>query len=111
MGGNGFYKYRCKFFISHNCPNWVWVANSPCASCLALGRENEQAKMPAWTASRDIVAPRVRDGVLQYVVMELVPPTEPGEHWTLRDKISAPPPAVPVTSAMPDAAGLVSSRT
>ncbi|GJN74495.1 hypothetical protein JDV02_006043 [Purpureocillium takamizusanense] len=109
MGGNGFYKYRCKYFMSHNCPNWVWVANSPCASCLADGRENEQAKMPAWaTISRDIVAPRVRDGVLQYVVMELVPPTEPGETWTLRDKA---PPAVPVTSAMPDSTGLVSSRT
>ncbi|PNY26117.1 Uncharacterized protein TCAP_03953 [Tolypocladium capitatum] len=111
MGGNGFYKYRCKYFMSHNCLNWVWVANSPCASCLADGRENEQAKMPAWAVSRDIVAPRVRDGVLQYVVMELVPPTEPGEHWTLRDKISAAPPAVPVTSTLPDAAGLVSSRT
>ncbi|KAH7303599.1 hypothetical protein B0I35DRAFT_402273, partial [Stachybotrys elegans] len=35
----GFYKYRCKYFYSHNCPNWVWVNNSPCASCLADGRD------------------------------------------------------------------------
>lgn len=63
--------------------------------------------MPEWavSVSRDIVAPRVQDGILQYVFMELVPPTEPSETWTLRDK---PPPAVPVTSDMPGAARLLS---
>ncbi|CAH0028353.1 unnamed protein product [Clonostachys rhizophaga] len=35
----GFYKYRCKFFYSHNCTNWVWMNESPCAPCLAEGRE------------------------------------------------------------------------
>ncbi|CAH0034977.1 unnamed protein product [Clonostachys rhizophaga] len=35
----GFYKYRCKYFYSHNCTNWVWVNNAPCASCLAEGRD------------------------------------------------------------------------
>lgn len=34
MAGNGFYKYRCKYFISHGCDNWVWVAKAPCATCL-----------------------------------------------------------------------------
>lgn len=33
-GAGGFYKYRCKYFYTHNCPNWVWVNNAPCASCL-----------------------------------------------------------------------------
>lgn len=33
-GSGGFYKYRCKNFYSHNCPNWVWVNNSPCATCI-----------------------------------------------------------------------------
>lgn len=30
----GFYKYRCKYFYTHNCQNWVWVNNAPCATCL-----------------------------------------------------------------------------
>lgn len=30
----GFYKYRCKYFYTYNCPNWVWVSNSPCAPCV-----------------------------------------------------------------------------
>lgn len=66
--------------------------------------------MPGWVVSRDIVAPRVRDGVLQYVAMELIPPAEAGENWTLRHKVSAAPPAVPVASVAPEAAGLVSYK-
>ncbi|KAK3933815.1 hypothetical protein QBC46DRAFT_326000 [Diplogelasinospora grovesii] len=38
-GSGGFYKYRCKYFYTHNCPNWVWANNAPCASCLAEGRD------------------------------------------------------------------------
>lgn len=30
----GFYKYRCKYFYSHNCKNWVWVHDTPCSTCL-----------------------------------------------------------------------------
>ncbi len=30
----GFYKYRCKYFLSHNCNRWVWVNNNPCPTCL-----------------------------------------------------------------------------
>lgn len=33
-GSGGFYKYRCKYFYTHNCTNWVYVNNSPCANCL-----------------------------------------------------------------------------
>lgn len=29
----GFYKYRCKYFLSHECPNWVYVNHAPCADC------------------------------------------------------------------------------
>lgn len=32
----GYYKYRCKYFFTHNCPYWVWVHNAPCAHCLVL---------------------------------------------------------------------------
>lgn len=33
-GSGGFYKYRCKYFYTHNCQNWVWVNKAACASCL-----------------------------------------------------------------------------
>lgn len=34
MLSGGFYKYRCKYFLTHNCPNWVRVAKAPCAMCM-----------------------------------------------------------------------------
>ena len=33
-GSGGYYKYRCKYWLTYNCPNWVWVNNAPCAYCL-----------------------------------------------------------------------------
>jgi hypothetical protein len=33
-GSGGYYKYRCKFWLTYNCPNWVWVNNALCAHCL-----------------------------------------------------------------------------
>ncbi|VUC22810.1 unnamed protein product [Clonostachys rosea] len=109
-GSGGFYKYRCKYFYSHNCTNWVWVNNAPCASCLAEGRDEEHKPSPSWPLSRDIVAPRVRDGILQYMLMELVAPTEPGHNWTLQDKAKPAPPAVPVTSSVSEPAGTAVGR-
>ncbi|KAI1091568.1 hypothetical protein F5B19DRAFT_493302 [Rostrohypoxylon terebratum] len=35
-----YYRFRCKYFLTHNCPNWVWVNRSPCAMCCAEGRDN-----------------------------------------------------------------------
>lgn len=32
-GSGGFYKYRCKYFLTHDCPNWVFVNYAPCADC------------------------------------------------------------------------------
>ncbi|KAM6504874.1 hypothetical protein FSOLCH5_014792 [Fusarium solani] len=107
-GAGGFYKYRCKYFYTHNCPNWVWVNNAPCASCLADGRDNEEPHLPSWGLPRDIVVPQVLDGILQYTLMELVAPSEPGDDWTLRDKGNRPPPSIPVTSAMPGIPGIMS---
>ncbi|KAK5997238.1 hypothetical protein PT974_02592 [Cladobotryum mycophilum] len=106
-GSGGFYKYRCKNFYSHNCPNWVWVNNSPCATCIAEGKDNEAEVLSSWTSSKDIVVPRVRNGVLQYTLMEIVASNEPGEGWTLKDKdvSNRPPPALSVTSAMPGSHG------
>ena len=33
-GTGGYFKYRCKYWLTYNCPNWVWVNNAPCAHCL-----------------------------------------------------------------------------
>ena len=32
-GSGGIYKYRCKYFLTHDCPNWVFVNYAPCADC------------------------------------------------------------------------------
>ncbi|KAK3196622.1 hypothetical protein K4F52_000504 [Lecanicillium sp. MT-2017a] len=96
----GFYKYRCKYFYTHNCKNW------------AEGRDSESAPLPPWALSRDVIVPRVRNGILQYTVMEVVQtaPNEYGEDaYILRAKISRPPPAIPVTTATPKPAGILST--
>ncbi|KAL7941641.1 hypothetical protein V8C42DRAFT_173571 [Trichoderma barbatum] len=105
MSSGGFYKYRCKNFYSHNCPNWVWVNNSPCATCIAEGRDVEEQSLPSSTASRAIVASRIQDDLLQYTITESVTPSYSGESWTLRDKgkdivdDDQQPHAVPLTSS------------
>ncbi|KAI1357050.1 hypothetical protein F5Y01DRAFT_321363 [Xylaria sp. FL0043] len=38
-GYGGFYKYRCKYFYTHECPNWVYVNNTGCGECSAEGRD------------------------------------------------------------------------
>ncbi|UKZ51462.1 hypothetical protein TrVGV298_005222 [Trichoderma virens] len=86
MSSGGFYKYRCKNFYSHNCPNWVWVNNSPCATCIAEGRDAEEQLLPISTASRESIAPRIRDDILQDTFMESAAPGDSGESWTLPNK-------------------------
>ncbi|KAI0876516.1 hypothetical protein GGS24DRAFT_451151 [Hypoxylon argillaceum] len=39
-GGGGFYKFRCKYFLSHECPNWVYLNGSACAECAVSKRTN-----------------------------------------------------------------------
>lgn len=105
-GSGGFYKYRCKYFYSHNCQNWVWVNGSPCASCLAEGRDAEEAvsNAPTWTLSRDIFVPLIHGGTLQYTLMEIVATTGPGNYWTLRHKVAQPiVQPIPTTGATPRA--------
>ncbi|KAK9415994.1 hypothetical protein SUNI508_09954 [Seiridium unicorne] len=38
-GGGGYWKYRCKYMYTHNCPNWTYVYDSTCAACAASGRD------------------------------------------------------------------------
>ncbi|PKS12190.1 hypothetical protein jhhlp_001489 [Lomentospora prolificans] len=35
--GGGFYKYRCKYFYTKSCQNWVYVNGEACMQCLADG--------------------------------------------------------------------------
>lgn len=71
----------------------------------AEGKDAEEQSLPCSTASHEIVAPRIRDGILQYTIMEFVAPSESGESWALRDKGNGiveddqPPQAVPETSS------------
>lgn len=91
-GSGGFYKYRCKYFLSYNCDHWVYVNGTACAYCLAAGRDPD-APMIAHPAQRllsqEICVPRPCDGTLEYLFMELV---ESGDgknnYWAVRYKVT-----------------------
>ncbi|KAL6908934.1 hypothetical protein GGI43DRAFT_162702 [Trichoderma evansii] len=84
----GFYKYRCKNFYSHNCPNWVWVNNSPCATCIAEGKDADELSHSSSMTSRETLTPRVQDDILQYTMAELVASSASGESRGLHDKVN-----------------------
>lgn len=108
----GFYTYRCKYFYTHNCTNWVYTNNSPCTSCLAQGRDNAEAPAPsqAWASgTRDIMVPIWEDGVFQQRIMEYVVTDSSNFQWNLRHKTTQPPiggapGSVLTTSGMPQKA-------
>ncbi|KAI1471162.1 uncharacterized protein F4812DRAFT_168273 [Daldinia caldariorum] len=105
-GSGGFYKYRCKYFYTHNCPNWVYVNNSPCANCCAEGRDVDgvASEMSLPRPSHDICVPRFEDGVVHYTLMELVNTNESPSQWILRYKVNQTQvPTVMTTSATPGA--------
>jgi hypothetical protein len=113
-GSGGFYKYRCKYFYSKQCPEWVYVNGDPCSECLVscwlpcLGTSSDPTNtqlqrkgldatedfVPMWPGVRDICVPVLQDGFLQYAIMELVLPDASG-YWTLRAKVAQPPPVAP----------------
>ncbi|KAJ6782439.1 hypothetical protein PWT90_07996 [Aphanocladium album] len=106
--GGGFYKYRCKYFLSHDCKNWVWVIDTPCSTCLAIGRDEESLRTTTWTVSRDILAPYVNNGILQYTFMEVTVSEQGEESLILRSKAQRPPPTIPVTTLMPRGGSILS---
>ncbi|PTB66414.1 hypothetical protein BBK36DRAFT_1119395 [Trichoderma citrinoviride] len=77
-GSGGFYKYRCKNFYSHNCPNWVWVNNSPCATCIVNA---EERLVPSTMVSHELVSPHIRESILQQTITNPVALNESGESW------------------------------
>ncbi|KAI0450390.1 hypothetical protein F5B21DRAFT_491086 [Xylaria acuta] len=72
-GGGGFYKFRCKYFYTHECPNWVYVNNTACASCSAQGRDIEPAasQAPNMGYPTQICVPYGEEGALRYTLMEV----------------------------------------
>lgn len=104
-GGGGFYKYRCKYFYTHNCPNWVYVNNSPCANCCAEGRDSETSTAGlSRYSSRDIFVPKAADGIIKYTMMEMVNVDEASSDWSLRYKTAQKPQLATITtSATPNA--------
>ncbi|GAB1313096.1 hypothetical protein MFIFM68171_03306 [Madurella fahalii] len=121
-GSGGFYKYRCKYFYTYNCPNWVYANGHACPMCLAEGRE--AADTPAMAASSssatanpwrqyqhhhhhphqqtEICVPQASHGTLRYTVMEVIP-TDEGSgraYWILRQKVMEPPRTVMISSSM-----------
>lgn len=78
----------------------------------ANGRDDETyptAAWAAWAASRDIMAPYVKNGVLQYAHMEVAVSEQGEESLIVRSKVLRPPPALPVTTVMPRGSSIMAS--
>ncbi|KAK0120078.1 hypothetical protein ONS95_011491 [Cadophora gregata] len=90
-GSGGYYKYRCKYWLTYNCPHWVWVNNAPCAHCLADGRDSEMAEMSApFRLSREVFVPQFEDGMLLYTVMEIVAGSDWDSGWAVKETPAEP---------------------
>ncbi|KAI0441057.1 hypothetical protein F4803DRAFT_438391 [Xylaria telfairii] len=106
-GGGGFYKFRCKYFYTHECPNWVYVNNTACASCSAQGRDAEPAasQAPNMGYPIEVLFPHAEEGALTYISMELeaAPNDGGGNYWVAGygTDNQAQAQAPPTTSAFP----------
>ncbi|EPE25632.1 hypothetical protein GLAREA_01544 [Glarea lozoyensis ATCC 20868] len=76
-GSGGYYKYRCKYFFTHNCPHWVW----------ADGRDSAEAIMPSpFRLSREVYVPQFENGALQYIMFEIISNSETDSGWTIKEQ-------------------------
>lgn len=93
-GSGGYYKYRCKYWMTYNCPHWVWVNNAPCAHCLADGRDSDAAIMPGpFRISREVYVPQLENGSLHYALMEIIAASDFDSGWAVKDLPTQPFPA------------------
>jgi len=100
-GSGGYYKYRCKYWLTYNCPNWVWVNNAPCAYCLADGRDSDGAMISGpLRISREIYVPQFENGFLHYTIMEIIAASDSDNGWSVKDLPSQPFPNTAGPSAM-----------
>ncbi|KAG0651503.1 hypothetical protein D0Z07_1895 [Hyphodiscus hymeniophilus] len=86
-GSGGYYKYRCKYWLTYNCPNWVWVNNAPCAHCLAEGRDSDttMASSP-FRISHEVFVPQIENGSLHYIIMEIVAASDTDCGWAVKER-------------------------
>ncbi|CZS96535.1 hypothetical protein WAI453_010013 [Rhynchosporium graminicola] len=100
-GSGGYYKYRCKYWMTYNCPNWVWVNNSPCAHCLADGRDSEIIKISApFRVLREVFVPQFEDGMLLYTMMEIIAGSDLDSGWAVKQPQADAFPSVTEPTAM-----------
>ncbi|TVY21016.1 hypothetical protein LARI1_G000576, partial [Lachnellula arida] len=104
-GSGGYYKYRCKYFLTHNCPHWVWVHNAPCAYCLAEGRDSDVGLMPTpFRLSQEVYVPHLENGALHYIIMEIIATSDTDSGWVVKDLPSQHFPVATGPSAVSTAA-------
>jgi len=104
-GSGGYYKYRCKYWLTYNCPHWVWVNNAPCAHCLADGRDEETVMPPTFRISREIYVPQFENGSLNYIMMGIIAASDFDSGWAVK---TAPQQTIPVTTVPSTAPSTVS---
>jgi len=86
MSGGGYYKYRCKYWLTHDCPHWVWVNNAPCAHCLADGRDSDVGMMQGpFRISREVYVPQLENGSFHYTIMDIIAASDFDSGWTVKD--------------------------
>jgi len=94
-GSGGYYKYRCKYWLTHDCPHWVWVNNAPCAHCLADGRDSDAVMPGPFRISREVYVPQLENGSLHYTVMEIIAASDFDSGWVVKP---LPPQSYPTAS-------------
>lgn len=100
-GSGGYYKYRCKYWLTYNCPNWVWVNNAPCAHCLADGRDSDTTIMSnPFRISREVFVPHIENGSLHYIIMEIIAASDTDSGWVVKEIPHQPYPAATEPSAI-----------
>lgn len=120
-GSGGYYKYRCKYWLTYNCSNWVWVNNAPCAHCLvsiyqnagvvatfamliyvdqADGRDSDTdtvVRSSRCRLSREVYVPQVEDEPLHYIlILEIVAAKDIDRRWAVKGFPFQPVPTAPV---------------
>jgi len=112
-GGGGYYKFRCKNWLTHNCPNWVWVNGTSCAECMAQGRGSGTSTSSNLSRlAHEIYVPIFENGALHYTMMEIIVGGSTAGGWQLKDKekIIQPFPNPNHSNDHPVIAGFVASN-
>lgn len=114
-GSGGYYKYRCKYWLTYNCPNWVWVNNAPCAHCLvslhllglpfihtikpnsnqADGRDSQVVMASgSFRSAHEVYVPYLENGSVHYLARETVFASDRMGAWMIKDALPHPLPTI-----------------